>query len=114
MRTRIAVFGLASGVLAGCVPSGDYYGYSPSYSSSPTSSYGSSSSTPDSSESWSHTSVRRDGTIVEDKGTSSGGRERTVVHPDGSVSIIQRDSDGTRTYVDSNGNVRVDPPHGRW
>jgi len=76
------------GVLAGCVAPGDYNYSAPSKSSG--SSYNSSP------EPAAQAEPQR--------------QERTIVHPDGRVTIIQRDPDGTRTYIDSERGVRVVPP----
>jgi len=94
----------ASFLLSGCV-AGGYY--DPGYSSASGDSPGSSSSsitasTADSSE---RSYVDRSGNIVFRKPG-----ETTIVRPDGEVTVIQRDPDGTRTTVDSSGNVSVDPP----
>lgn len=98
---------------AGCVAPGYYYdsGYSSSGSS-----YGSSydSSSSSSSSDSSSDSYSRDRTYVDRSGNvvSREGRETTVVEPDGDVTVIQRDPDGTRTIVGSDGSVQVRTPDG--
>ena len=87
-RWALGLMGLA-GSLTACFPSEDGDGYAPSYSTP--SSYSSSDS---------------------DSSNQRRYRETTIVNPKG-VTIIQRDRDGTRTTVKSNGSVRVDPPSPR-
>ncbi len=113
MSKRLLLPCAVCGLLVGCAPVSDGGYYTPSYGSS--SSY-SSTSEPAPSQTWDHTSVRSDGTIVENKRSSDGSSERTIIHPNGGVTIIQRDSDGTKTFVGSDGSVRVEPPgsHDRW
>ncbi|MBI4966999.1 MAG: hypothetical protein HZC25_02655 [Rhodospirillales bacterium] len=92
----------ALALLSGCAV-GDGAGWGSSYSPSATSG-SNSSTTPSSSSASSATS----GTTTSTAGRQAS--ERTILNRDGSVTIIQRDPDGTRTIVDSKGNVRVDPP----
>ncbi len=98
---------LAAILLSGCAGyAGDSYGYSSDSAGYSSSSSSSSSSDSDSrGEARESSHVDRRGNIV-----FRDGNETTVVRPDGGVTIIQRDSDGTRTYVDSDGDVRVKPP----
>lgn len=101
---------LAAIFLSNCAGyTGDSYGGNYG-SSSDSAGYSSSSSTADSDsgssgEAPESSHVDRRGNIV-----FRDGNETTVVHPNGGVTVIQRDSDGTRTYVDSDGGVRVEPP----
>lgn len=88
-RGVLGLMGLA-GCLTACFPDHDGASYSPSYSTP--SNYSSTSTTSSGSE-------RRY-------------RERTIV-TDRGVTIIQRDRDGTRTIVRSDGYVRVVPPSPR-
>ena len=88
-RWAFGLLGLA-GCLTACFPSQDSSSYTPSYSVP--SSYSSTSTTNTSSE-----RSYRERTIVTDRG----------------VTIIQRDRDGTRTIVRSDGYIRVDPPSPR-
>jgi hypothetical protein len=94
----------ASVLLSGCF-AGGYY--DPGYSSASGDSFGSSSSsdTTSTTEASERSYVDRNGNIVFRKPG-----ETTIVRPDGEVTIVQRDPDGTRTTVDSSGNVSVDPP----
>lgn len=39
--------------------------------------------------------------------------ETTIVRPNGGVTVIDRDPDGTRTIVNSGGGIQVIPPGGR-
>jgi hypothetical protein len=86
------LFGLMglAGSLTACFPSDGSSSYTPSYSAPSNYSSGSSS----------------------DTSTERRYRERTIVTNRG-VTIIQRDRDGTRTIVRSDGYVRVDPPSPR-
>ena len=89
-------------LLSGCLAGGYYdpgYSYPASSEASPPSS---ATTAPESKE---RSYVDRNGNIVFRKPG-----ETTIVEPDGDVKIIQRDPDGTRTTVDSDGNVKVDPP----
>ena len=85
---NIAVLAALAPVVAACW-GGDYGGYSPS------------SSTPAPAASGSS------GTSVEPTRERS---ERTILRRDGSVVVVQRDRDGTRTYADSRGNYGVIAP----
>lgn len=87
-RWLLGLLGLA-GSLTACFPSSDGYTYTPSSYSTPTNSSSSDTSTRE--------RRRTERTIVTNRG----------------VTIIQRDPDGTRTTVKSNGYVRVDPPSPR-
>jgi len=91
----------ALALLSGCAV-GDGAGEGSSYS--PSAYSGSSSSATPSASGASSAS----GTTTSTAGRQAS--ERTILNRDGSVTIIQRDPDGTRTIVDSKGNVRVDPP----
>lgn len=93
---------LALVFLSGCAV-GDGAGGGSSYS--PSAYAGGNSSTASSSSS---ASSAASGTTSSTAGRQAS--ERTILNRDGSVTIIQRDPDGTRTIVDSKGNVRVDPP----
>jgi hypothetical protein len=85
-RWLLGLMGLA-GSLTACFPDDGGTSYTPSYSAPANTSSGSSTDT---------SSERRY-------------RERTIV-TDRGVTIIQRDRDGTRTIVRSDGYVRVVPP----
>lgn len=100
---------------AGCVAPGAYYdsGYYDSGAGSP-GGYSSSGETSSSSSSGGYSGydgessrVTPDGDIVfRERG------ETTVVSPNGDVTVTQRDRDGTRTIVGSDGSVRVETPDG--
>ena len=97
---------------AGCVAPGAYYdsgaGSSGGYSSSgETSSSSSSGGYSGYGYGGETTRVTPDGDIVfRERG------ETTVVSPEGDVTVTQRDRDGTRTIVGSDGSVRVETPDG--
>ncbi len=85
-RWLLGLMGLA-GSLTACFPSDDGASYTPSYSAP--ANYSSGGST--------------------DTGSERRYREKTIV-TDRGVTIIQRDRDGTRTIVRSDGYIRVVPP----
>ncbi len=108
-RAGLAGAATAALVIGGCAVPYDG-GYSSGYSSGSSSSYSSTSSAPAEApppQERSYVVPNKDGsnTIIFKKPG-----ETTVVRPDGGVTIIQRDADGTRTYVDSHGGVKVVPP----
>jgi len=116
-RTAVRRAGLGSAavalLVAGCAL--PYYGgyYGGTYGG--TSSGYSSSASSSTSEPADASATRERSYVVPNKDGSNTilfkkPGETTVVRPDGGVTIIQRDRDGTRTYVDSHGGVKVVPP----
>lgn len=103
------------GFLSGCATCESCEGsYDSSYSGYSSGSYSSGS---DSASATPQSSERRERTYLVPN--RQGGNdivfrkpgETTIVGPNG-VTIIQRDRDGTRTVIDSNGGVKVVPPGG--